>query len=152
MIDTLPGYPCTVCQVSHAARDDDNSQSCDATDVPRISTPFGDRLEVELDHAGLTQQQFATEVGVSQQTVSKWITGETTPRFRHLPRIEEVLGVAPGTLSPLLFAPRGAPEADHPADRSAALVAGLQRKVSELSADELARVETYVDRIFKHRS
>jgi len=120
--------------------------------VPRTSTPFGERLELELTRVGLTQQQFATEIGVSQQTVSKWITGETTPRFRHLPHIEEVVGVPVGSLSPLLFAPHDAPPPLPRHPRTPTSVAALRRKMNGLTSAELAEVASFVDGIFKNRS
>ena len=118
--------------------------------VPPTRSPFGARLEQELLRAGATQQAFARLIGVSQQTVSKWTTGETTPRFRHLPQIERVLEVSPGTLSSLLFAPTEAP-ATGGTDPVVSLAA-LQRKLNSLSREEIAEVDLFIDGLFHNRS
>ena len=39
-----------------------------------------ERLRALRRHLGLTQQQFAAELGVRQQTVSEWETGAYRPR------------------------------------------------------------------------
>ena len=119
--------------------------------MTRLRSPFGARLEYELSRVGSTQQQFATQIGVSQQTVSKWITGETTPRLRHVPRIETLLDVHPGTLSSLLFAPPEALEPNAARVHEPASMAGLQRKIGSLTSDELAKVDLFIDEIFHHR-
>lgn len=120
-------------------------------DVPAPRSPFGTRLEQEMLRIGATQQRFAQLVGVSQQTVSKWITGETTPRIRLLPKIEQLLEVPIGTLSSLLFAPPEAPGSAVDGKPKVSL-AGLQRKLNSLTADEIAEVDLYIDRIFHNRS
>ena len=42
---------------------------------------------------GLTQEQFAEKLGVSQKSISRWETGKTMPDYSLLPSICEVLGV-----------------------------------------------------------
>ncbi len=42
---------------------------------------------------GLTQEQFAEKLGVSQRSVSRWETGKTMPDYSLLPGICEVLGI-----------------------------------------------------------
>ena len=39
-----------------------------------------DRVKALRDHLGLTQQQFAEELGVRQQTISEWEVGMYKPR------------------------------------------------------------------------
>jgi DNA-binding transcriptional regulator YiaG len=39
-----------------------------------------DRVKALRDHLGLTQQQFAEELGVRQQTISEWEVGLYKPR------------------------------------------------------------------------
>lgn len=114
-------------------------------------TPFGARLEQELLRVGATQQSFARQVGVSQQTVSKWITGETTPRLRHLPNIEALLGVTAGALSSLLFEPRPSTPPERTTKRNPASVAALQRKLGSLTTSELSAVDLYIDELFHNR-
>lgn len=116
--------------------------------MTRPRSPFGARLQQELDRAGMTQQTFADRVGVSQQTVSKWMTGDNAPRLRHFPRIEELVGVHPGTLSTLLFPTRTAPDENGKATPS---LARLQRKVEALTPDEMGQVEELIDEMFHNR-
>lgn len=47
---------------------------------------------------GLTQTQLAKEVGVSQQAVVQWESGETAPRGKNLTKAAEVLGTDVRTL------------------------------------------------------
>lgn len=42
--------------------------------------------------AGMTQQQLADALGVAQQSVTRWETGEREPRISTLRRIAAVLG------------------------------------------------------------
>lgn len=42
--------------------------------------------------AGMTQQQLADALGVAQQSVTRWETGEREPRVSTLRRIAAVLG------------------------------------------------------------
>lgn len=42
---------------------------------------------------GLTQEQFAEKLGVSQKSVSRWETGKTMPDYSLLPGICEILGI-----------------------------------------------------------
>lgn len=40
--------------------------------------------------AGLTQQEASRKIGVSQEAISQWESGKTTPRTSILPKISEV--------------------------------------------------------------
>lgn len=42
--------------------------------------------------AGMTQQQLADALGIAQQSVTRWETGEREPRISTLRRIAAVLG------------------------------------------------------------
>lgn len=42
--------------------------------------------------AGMTQQQLADALGIAQQSVARWETGEREPRVSTLRRIAAVLG------------------------------------------------------------
>ena len=42
--------------------------------------------------AGMTQQQLADALGIAQQSVARWETGEREPRVSPLKRIAAVLG------------------------------------------------------------
>ncbi|HLW03888.1 MAG TPA: helix-turn-helix transcriptional regulator [Ktedonobacterales bacterium] len=43
----------------------------------------------------MTQGEFAQACGVSQQTVSEWENGRTTPSMKHRRKLVEVLGKTP---------------------------------------------------------
>ena len=51
---------------------------------------FGERLQEVRRRAGLTQEQFAAELKVSRQAVSKWEAGQT------MPDLPKQMGVLPG--------------------------------------------------------
>jgi transcriptional regulator with XRE-family HTH domain len=55
---------------------------------------FGAWLEREIERAGMNKSGFATVVGTSHTTVSKWITGERVPRDKYIPKIARALGLA----------------------------------------------------------
>lgn len=111
-------------------------------------SPFGSRLEDQLVRHGLVQADLAERIGVSQQTVSKWITGETFPRPKLLPLIEEAAGTQPGELSQLIF---GSTAGVARPPRAPSDLAALSKKLTRLHPEELARVEAYVDGLFDSR-
>lgn len=54
---------------------------------------IGNKIKQLRYEAKLTQEQLATKVGVSPQSVSKWETGITLPDISMLPTLAEVFGV-----------------------------------------------------------
>ena len=56
---------------------------------------FAEWMAALLERQGLSKGQAAKLLGVSVKTVSRWIGGETEPRFRDLRRIREVFGDLP---------------------------------------------------------
>lgn len=52
---------------------------------------------------GLTQTQFAGEVGVGVRTVQNWESGASSPRADQMPKICEVLGCG---FNDLIFLPK----------------------------------------------
>lgn len=48
------------------------------------------RLENYLEKMKLTQEQFAQTIGVKQNAVSQWISGDRSPRPNSMRRIYEV--------------------------------------------------------------
>jgi hypothetical protein len=60
-----------------------------------ITDTFADWMSGVLRRKGLTQEQAARQLGVSVKTVSRWVGGETEPRFRDLRRIQEEFGDTP---------------------------------------------------------
>lgn len=52
---------------------------------------FGKRLRARLRYAGVTQYELAQHTGLSQATISSYITGKTIPSFRNIDKIARVL-------------------------------------------------------------
>lgn len=48
----------------------------------------------EMKRQGWSQRRFAGAVGVSQPTVSDWLSGEKEPKSRYVPKMAEVLGLS----------------------------------------------------------
>lgn len=108
---------------------------------PYNDNMLGRRIEERLDELGWTQAQLAEGVEVYQQTVSKWIKGETTPRPQRLRRIEGVLKMGDGDLLAIAF-PDKPRQGGDPLTRTATRVSrvtALERRLSALEAkvDEL---------------
>lgn len=73
------------------------SSAAQEPQVPRrvLTDTFADWMADVLRRKGLTQEQAARQLGVSVKTVSRWVGGETEPRFRDLRRIQEEFGDTP---------------------------------------------------------
>lgn len=54
---------------------------------------FGPRLYQFMKRKNITVSELANLVGVSQSTVSLWISGKRTPRGKYLTKIAESLGI-----------------------------------------------------------
>jgi Helix-turn-helix len=61
----------------------------------RVPETFADWMSDALRRKGLTYEEAARQLGVSVKTVSRWVGGETEPRFRDLRRIQEKFGDTP---------------------------------------------------------
>ena len=55
---------------------------------------FGERLQEVRRRAGLTQEQFAAELNVSRQAVSKWESGASDPSTSNLLALAKLYGVS----------------------------------------------------------
>lgn len=55
---------------------------------------FGTWLKTRMTELGLTQQQVADAIGVRQQTVSKYLTGDEIPRTERVEHLATVLHVS----------------------------------------------------------
>jgi transcriptional regulator with XRE-family HTH domain len=104
-------------------------------------TLFADRLRTELRAARMSQAALAEQLGVSQQTVSKWLTGETQPRVKLLPALAEALHMAPTELSAALVARAEPTTLDEATEMR---VAAIERRIRELPPEHLDRLEAYV--------
>lgn len=117
---------------------------------PAPRTALAERLRAELRASGISQAALAERVGVSQQTVSKWLTAETQPRPKLLGALARALGVDATDLSATLVADDGEPPSS---DRLLEMrLAALQRRLRELSPAELDRVEAYLRGLLDGRS
>ena len=54
---------------------------------------IGNKIKQLRNKSGLTQEQLATKLGISPQSVSKWETGTTMPDITLLPTLAGELGV-----------------------------------------------------------
>lgn len=61
--------------------------------APTFSSVFAARLLSARLRSGLTQQQLADIVGVSQQAITQWEAGDALPRMRRRNAAAKVLGV-----------------------------------------------------------
>lgn len=98
------------------------------------SRSIPDLLDDALKDQGLSQRAFARELGIRQQTVSKWVRGAAVPRVLMLRRIAEVLGLDARELGTAIIGERTPPS-------------GLERifdRLSSLDQDQLAEVEQFV--------
>jgi transcriptional regulator with XRE-family HTH domain len=57
--------------------------------------PIYEALFQELRRRGFTQQDAATEIGISKQVMHNWLTGRHVPSETHCPAVAEFLGVEP---------------------------------------------------------
>lgn len=57
------------------------------------------RCEHHKDGAPMSKQELAQKLGVSRQTLRKWLNGETKPSFDMLCSIADLLGVSLDTLA-----------------------------------------------------
>jgi transcriptional regulator with XRE-family HTH domain len=59
---------------------------------------FGRALQRARAECGLSQRELAAALGVSQASVSQWLTGQSAPRPARIADLERVLRLAPNTL------------------------------------------------------
>ena len=71
---------------------------------------FGEKLQELRKSRGWTQEQLASEIGVSRQALSKWESGSTVPDTENVIRLAVLFGVSTDYL--LLDAPAPREEAD----------------------------------------
>lgn len=103
--------------------------------------PLAELLRDQMRLLGLSQVDVATRVGVRQQTVSKWLTGETQPRVKLLPSLAETLGLEPTDLSTALVPPTPTDEGGQPSDLR---ITAFSRRIRELSPGQMDRLEAYL--------
>lgn len=103
--------------------------------------PLAELLRDQMRLLGLSQADVATRVGVRQQTVSKWLTGETQPRVKLLPALADTLGLEPTHLSTALVPPRVEPDLE---EVSEVRVAAFARRMRDLSPEQMDRLEAYL--------
>lgn len=103
--------------------------------------PLAELLRDQMRLLGLSQADVAARVGVRQQTVSKWLTGETQPRVKLLPALAETLGLQPTDLSQALVPPTEEPS---PEEVSELRVTAFARRMRELTPEQMDRLEAYL--------
>jgi transcriptional regulator with XRE-family HTH domain len=60
---------------------------------------FARALQRARSECGLSQRQLAAALGVSQASVSQWLTGQSAPKPRRIAELERVLRLTPNTLA-----------------------------------------------------
>lgn len=88
---TMPEEP-TLSQLAGVAMPEQHEERHEERRVPDT---FAGWMSEVLRRKGLTQEEAARQLGVSVKTVSRWVGGETEPRFRDLRRIQEKFGDHP---------------------------------------------------------
>lgn len=68
------------------------------TSAPKAASHLPENIARTRRAADLTQEELATQVGVSRQTVSDWERGDATPDLSNAARIAQVLGVTVDSL------------------------------------------------------
>lgn len=66
------------------------------------------KLSSARDRLGLKNMEIAVALGVSEATVSRWMTGERTPLMHHLRRLADLLQESVGNLTDDESAPKTA--------------------------------------------
>lgn len=61
----------------------------------KSTTLLGEKLRSLREAAGFTQQEVATELGVSYQTYFRWEQGKTEPSFTELCQVARMFGKTP---------------------------------------------------------
>lgn len=56
-------------------------------------------LKQLIQSKGVKQKWLAQKMGVSEVTISSWVSGKTTPKEEHLKKLCDILEVSPETLS-----------------------------------------------------
>jgi len=118
----------------------------DGVSVGRVESrlrPFGEALAEALGACSWTQRELADALGITQSAISAWKYGNAEPSPVTVFRIEQVLGIEPGTLSIHLgFLPVGAGSAEVSFDAAIACDPRLDdqaRRVLRATYRELAQ-------------
>lgn len=125
---------------------------------------FADDLQRWRLALGLSQAELAEAVGVTQQTVSDWEQGKLRPGIKRVDVVARALQITEDELLAALARDalaKGAQgrrviedkRADTPRRRGKRrpLPAALTGKLSELTADELAKLDAYIDGLLQGR-
>ena len=80
------------------------------------------RIEFELKRKKMSQKDLAARLGVSEVTVSRWLSGERDPSIDTLNRIADVLGCATSAF----FITDDAMEEKKPAEEKSGMSTGLK--------------------------
>ena len=79
--------------MARGLREDDDVPTADQREH------FARALQRARSECGLSQRQLAVALGVSQASVSQWITGQSAPKPRRLAELERVLRLTPNALA-----------------------------------------------------
>lgn len=126
---------------------------------------FADDLQRWRLALGLSQAELAEAVGVTQQTVSDWEQGKLRPGIKRVDVVARALKITEDALLAALardatakvgenLRADAAKGADTPRrlSKRRQLPAALTGKLSELTADELAKLDAYIDGLLQGRT
>lgn len=106
---------------------------------------FAQTVRGALEKKGWSQAELGRRIGVAQQSVNKWMAGETRPSPRRLGQIEEALDLDPGSL--IVMVGYAAPNQTITRYTPAAKSADLPDKISRLAPEDRQMIERLVDRV-----
>lgn len=89
-----------------------------------MTAAFSNILLSELDKQGMTQKQLAEKSGITEAAISRYLSGERTPRSVFLAKIAKALGVSSDYLL-------GESTADADVDSAVRLIARNAKSISE---------------------
>lgn len=102
---------------------------------------FGTLIKQARQNAELTQVEFASAIGLTQQTVSRWESGHVLPRNRDLPSIAQVLKI------PLEMLERANTESDVAGRNGSSRLSSMEQELAQtkmLLAEVQAKLEQMV--------
>lgn len=104
------------------------------------------KLRQWREEAGLTQDDLADALGITQQTISEWERGRAAPHFKRSATVDKALRLPEGTLARALQQEAGLDRPPTPDGDEAPQIAALSGKLSRLNDRDRKYVEDLVER------
>lgn len=100
----MPPFDATTASENSSTPDEDASNDLgsyladgaddDAADLLDDAVDIGARLREARDAAGVSRVQLADQLGVRESTITKWESGQTSPRGHRVSKLAGMLGVS----------------------------------------------------------